>query len=61
MVPLTLLECGQDRPLRKKELTPHPSPQQAAADSCHGPQYLSRAPLTKRPPDSAAARARSIY
>lgn len=40
----------------------HPSPLQAAADSCHGPQYLRRAPLTQRPPDTgAAAVARSIY
>lgn len=35
MVPLTLLECGQDRPLRKKELTPHPSRQPQTAVMAH--------------------------
>lgn len=34
-VPLTLLECGRDRPPSKKEVTPHPSRQPQTAVMPH--------------------------
>ncbi|EGV99491.1 hypothetical protein I79_009222 [Cricetulus griseus] len=33
----------------------HPSPLQAAADSCHAPQDISGTPPTRRPPRSCSS------
>lgn len=48
-VPLTLLECGQDRSPSKKEVTPHPSRQPQTAVMPHNGELSTTNPEASRP------------